>query len=262
MSGDGVAPLERRGALSELSNGARAIWDGLTFVAQSDGAMKTALFPAAVAVGVGTGLAGLGIWGVVVASHAFVSSGGEFAMLGRAVFDLGFGMLVLFVASLVALAVAQPLSRAALDRLTQRLSLSLSAREPTLPSSHFFASMGTALAAIGVTLPAIGLIEALTAIAPEAAIVTEPLAFVVSALGLAWDLFDHPMSRRGMNAGARFRWMKQNALLVVGFGVAAQALLMMPVVDLFLLPVGVLGATKLLAMRGVDEPREPPPPPT
>ncbi len=246
--------LERRGALNELAQGARAVVDGLAFVAKTKGALKTALMPAAIAVGVGASLAALGLWGVVVASHAFVGSGGEFAMLGRAVFDVAFGSLVVFVAALVALAVAQPLSRTALDRLTQRLSLSLGAREPALPSSHFFASVGTALAAVGVTLPAIGVIEALTALAPEAAFVTEPLAFVVSALGLAWDLFDHPMSRQGMNAAARFRWMKQNALLVIGFALAAETLMLVPVIDLFLLPVGILGATKLLAMRGAGDP--------
>jgi len=250
MSGDDAVQLERRGVLSELASGARAIVDGLAFVAKTEGAMKTALMPAAIAVGVGVALAGLGLWGVVVASGAFVGTGSELAALGRAVFDIGFGTIVLFVAALLALAVAQPLSRGALDRLTQRLSLSLSStRASTVPSSHFLASIGTALTAVGVTLPAIGAIEALTALAPEAAFVTEPLAFVVSALGLAWDLFDHPMSRRGLSARQRFRWMKQNALLVVGFAIAAQTLMLVPVLDLFLLPVGVLGATKLLAMR-------------
>jgi len=264
MSGDDVPPLERlprRGALNELSEGARAIVDGLAFVAKTDGALKTALVPAAIAVGVGGTLAAVGLWGVVAAGAAVVGTGGALATLGRALFDLALGTVVLFVATVVALAVTQPLSRKALDRLASRLSLSLGAREPTIPSSSMLASLGTAVTALGVTLPAIGVIEALTALAPEAGFLTEPLAFVVSALGLAWDLFDHPMSRQGLGAGARLRWMKDNALLVVGFAIAAQAMLLVPVLDLFLLPVGVLGATRLLAMRSPAPPHDALPPP-
>jgi uncharacterized protein involved in cysteine biosynthesis len=177
--------------------------------------------------------------------------------IARVLLDVALGTLVLFVAAVVALAVAQPLSRGALDRLASRLSLSLGTEETALRShrsSHMLASLGTALTAIGVTVPTLGVIEAVTALAPEAAFLTEPLAFVVSGPGLAWDLFDHPMSRRGLGAAARLRWMKQNAFLVVGFALAAELLLLVPVLDLFVLPVGMLGATKLLAMRAPWKP--------
>src|SRR6202012_1940641 len=103
--------------------------------------------------------------------------------LGRALFDGALGGVVLFVAAVVTLAIAQPLARASLERLTGDLSRSLGLVTPSRPSSPLLASVGTALAALGVTLPPIGVIELMTAVAPEAALLTEPLAFLVSALG-------------------------------------------------------------------------------
>jgi CysZ protein len=104
-----------------------------------------------------------------------------------------------------------------------------------------------AASALGVSLPTIGVLEAITLFVPEAAFVTEPLAFIVSGLTLAWDLLDHPLSRRGLDLGARVRWMRENAAALLGFALAAQALLLVPGLDLFVLPIGVAGATRLLA---------------
>ena len=82
------------------------------------------------------------------------------------------------------------------------------------------------------------MLELVTLFAPEAAFLTEPIAFVISALGLAWELLDHPFSRRGLGVGERLRWMKESAFAVIGFAIAAQVFLLIPGIDLFLLPVG------------------------
>ncbi len=98
-----------------------------------------------------------------------------------------------------------------------------------------------------------GLLELVTLFAPEGAPVTEPLAFVISALGLAWELLDHPFSRRGLTAGERLRWVRARFFAVLGFAAAAQVFLLIPGLDFFLLPVGIAGATRLFAAR--DAPR-------
>jgi uncharacterized protein involved in cysteine biosynthesis len=108
-----------------------------------------------------------------------------------------------------------------------------------------------------VTLPTVGALELVTLFVPEGAFVTEPIAFVVSALGLAWELLDHPLSRRGMTFGERLRWIKGSFFAVLGFAIAAQLFLLIPGLDLFLVPVGVAGATKLVTSRQGARPRIP-----
>lgn len=240
------AQLERRGVLRDLVSGARAVASGLAFVLTSEGGLRTALAPAAVALGVWVLLAGLTAGGIVTALHAMGPATGEFRALGRAIAAILVFLGSLLVTGLVAFAVAQPLSRKALDRLSSRLARSLGRTEPSGSSSSFLGSLRTALGALGFVVPSIGLVQLVTAMAPEAAPFTEPLAFVAAGLALAWDVLDHPMSRRGMTWRDRLRWIRQNLALVLGFALATQALLLVPVLDLFVLPIGVLGATKLL----------------
>src|SRR5439155_9984569 len=122
----------------------------------------------------------------------------------------------------VAFAVAQPMARAALDRLARTLEEDVGGSSGTMPSSSIVQSIGTAATALGLSLPAIGALEGITLVVPEAGFVTEPLVFIASGLALAWDLLDHPFSRRGLGPRARLRWMRQHAALVLGFALAAQ----------------------------------------
>jgi CysZ protein len=209
-----------------------------------------ALLPAGIAVGVGVTLSAAGVWGVVRISARFIAGGGGFAILGRLLFDLLFGGVVTFAAIVVALAIAQPLARAALDRIVTPLDeriAPLARTRPLQPSSGLASSLAVALSALGVTLPGVGLLELVTLFAPEAAFFTEPIAFAISALGLAWELLDHPFSRRGLTLGERLRWIRGRFFAVLGFATAAQVFLLIPGVDFFLLPIGIAGATRLFA---------------
>jgi len=212
-----------------------------------------ALLPAAVAVALGLLLSGFGVWGVARLSAA-VFPGGGFSVFGRAALDVIFGGGAVFAAVVVAIAIAQPLTRVALDRITAPLEQQA---PPLRPPSGLVASLGVALSALGVTLPTVGALELVTLVAPEGAIVTEPLAFAVSALGLAWELLDHPFSRRGLGFGDRLRWIKESFFAVLGFAIAAQVFLLIPGVDLFLLPVGIAGATRLVTSPRAALPRRP-----
>ena len=248
-----AAPMRQQrsgGAFRELGRGLAAFVGGIGFVTRTPGMLGWALLPASIAVGAGLTLSALGVWGVVRLSERFVAGGGGLAILGRLLFDLLFGGVVTFAAIVVALAIAQPLARAALDRIATPLDGPLSPlvrARPLQPSSGLVSSLAVALSALGVTLPGVGLLELVTLFAPEAALFTEPLAFGISALGLAWELLDHPFSRRGLTLGERLKWIRGSFFAVLGFATAAQVFLLIPGVDFFLLPIGIAGATRLFA---------------
>jgi uncharacterized protein involved in cysteine biosynthesis len=247
----------RRGPLREIGRGAGAFLGGIAFVVRTPRALGRAFLPAAVAVAVGVALSAAAVWGVARLSAVVVSRGGGFGTFERILFDLLFGGVAVFAALVLTIAIAQPLTRGALARLATPLEAARHPRaRPLGPSSGLLAALGVALSALGITLPTVGALELLTLFAPEAAFVTEPIAFAVSALGLAWEIFDHPFSRRGLTLGERLRWMRESFFAVLGFAAAAQAFLLIPGLDLFLLPVGIAGATRLFADRERQEERD------
>jgi len=243
----------RSGALHELGRGAGAFLGGIGFLVRTPGVLAWALVPAAATVGIGIALAGLGIWAALRISGSILHGGGAGSAFGRVILDLLLGGIAAFAAVTFAIAIAQPLTRGALDRITKPLGRSLPGRPLHAPSSLAKALL-FALSALGVTLPTLGSLELLTLVVPEAAVFTEPLAFTVSALVVAWELLEHPFSRGGFGIGARVRWMKEHFFAVLGFAAAAQIFLLVPGLDFFLLPVGIAGATRLFgATEGENE---------
>jgi CysZ protein len=77
-------------------------------------------------------------------------------------------------------------------------------------------------------------------------VVTVPLKFVVSSLVIAWDLLDYPFGLRAMGVRARLGWMRENLGAVLLFGASTGALLLIPLLGLFVLPCGVVAATELV----------------
>jgi CysZ protein len=231
-----------------MAAGAGALWSGLTFVLGTSGIRRWALFPAAVVLAVGAALASVGLWAVVDLAGKLWGGPSFGSELLRIAFDLIVGGLAVFAAVLIALALAQPLSGFALDKIADRLEGATGVSRRARPT--FFASLGAALGvvlgAFGITIPAVAL-QGLTFLAPEAAPVTEPLVFALSAFALGWELFDHPLTRRGLAMGERVRWVRARFFSILGFGIAAQLLLLVPGLDLLILPIGVAGATRLLA---------------
>ncbi len=74
---------------------------------------------------------------------------------------------------------------------------------------------------------------------------------------MAWDLLDYPFGLRGMRVRERLRFIRANFRAVLGFGACASLVLVIPGVGLLvLLPLGVAGATHLVAdvERGLSLP--------
>jgi uncharacterized protein involved in cysteine biosynthesis len=82
---------------------------------------------------------------------------------------------------------------------------------------------------------------------PPASFVAQPLQFVVAALLAAWGFLDYPFSQRGVGVGARVRWIGLRFGAVLGFGLAAATMLLIPCVGFLVLPLGVAGAARLVA---------------
>lgn len=99
----------------------------------------------------------------------------------------------------------------------------------------------TALLVGGPLLVALALISM---VFPPAAVVTVPLKVVVSSFVVAWDLLDYPFGLRKMRVRERLAWMRANLGSVLLFGASAGALLLVPLLGLFMLPCGVAAATE------------------
>ena len=71
------------------------------------------------------------------------------------------------------------------------------------------------------------------------------LSTTATVFFLARELMDIPLSRRRLGFFEKIRWMGGHKALLGGLGLATMAMLAVPVVNLLLMPVAVLGGTLL-----------------
>jgi uncharacterized protein involved in cysteine biosynthesis len=113
----------------------------------------------------------------------------------------------------------------------------------------FFAEMGCGaqamLLSLAFTLPLIVGLTLLGLVVPPLLIVTTPLKLLIGVLGVAWSLFDYPLTLRGVPASQRLQLMGRHFSAVLGFGTAFSLLFWLPCLGLVMLPIGVAGATRL-----------------
>lgn len=143
--------------------------------------------------------------------------------------------------------VAAMVSAPALERLVGFAEAEL--QVPARPSLGFFTELWcgvrSMLLGLALTLPLeVGLTLAELVFPPVAPIAT-PLKFILGALGVAWGLFDYPLTLRGMRARERFSFMMTHLSVVLGFGVAFALLFLVPCFGTLMLPVGAVAATRL-----------------
>jgi uncharacterized protein involved in cysteine biosynthesis len=149
---------------------------------------------------------------------------------------------------LVSLVLAPPLSAPALERIvaiTER-DLGLPERAPLGFLAEFWCGLRSTLLSSAVTVPLIVALTLIELVAPPAAVLTTPLKLLIGALGVAWTLFDYPLTLRGVRARERIALMRQHASLVLGFGTAFALVAYVACCNVAMLPVGVIAATQLL----------------
>lgn len=167
----------------------------------------------------------------------------------------------LFVAFLVAVSVAQPLSGSALEVIARRQEVALGGH--AWPDQPFVAStlrsLRVTFTALAISVPLLLGLTAVTILFPPASVVTIPLKLCVTGLAVAYDFLDYPLGIRGAGVRSRFAFIRRHFAAVIGFGGAAAALLLVPGLGLLLLPFGVAGASRLVVeserrTRTNDEP--------
>ncbi len=173
---------------------------------------------------------------------------GWLAELGAGVASWLLASLALGVCMLLALVLAPPLSSPALEQLVtiQESELGAPPRSPI----GFLAEMWHGLKAQAVAAcfiaPLLVLLWLVSFFFPPASIVTTPLSFFVTGLGLAWNLFDYPLTLRGVRMRARFGFVWRHKAPTIGFGLAFALLFWVPCFNVLLLPVGVVAATEVV----------------
>jgi CysZ protein len=79
-----------------------------------------------------------------------------------------------------------------------------------------------------------------------------PLGILVAVFLSGLDFLDVPLSARGMPLRKKLGIIGRNKSLALGFGAASYLVLLIPGVNLLLLPVGVIGATLLTDQLDFD----------
>jgi CysZ protein len=238
--------------------GVRALFGGLAFVVGTPSAWGWAMIPVLVATVLFGGASALAIWGGSELSLRLIGdlSSGAWSAIGVWGLRIVLWAIGLVVAFVLAISLAQPLSGFALDAIARKQELALGGRvRPDQPAlAGALRSLRVTMTALAIGLPVLAILAAITFFFPPASVVTVPLKFLVTGLLAAYDLLDYPLSLRGHGVSSRLAFMRRNFGAVLGFGAATAALLLVPGAGLFLLPFGVAGATRMVALAEPDHP--------
>jgi CysZ protein len=230
-------------------SGLEAFGTGITFILVTPRVWGYALVPVGMLWLLLCGFTGLGVWGSHHLSNRIF--GPELSIWG----NIGWWSLTIlfyvigFVVALVlALSLAQPLSGYALEAIAHAQEIALIGKAP--PKTSFFASLVSTSKAVIVALlvggPVLAILFLVSFFFPPAAVVTVPLKVLVCGWMLAWDFIDYPLAMRGVGLERRFAWVSRNFGAFTLFGVLWALMLVLPGVQLLILPMGVAGATRLV----------------
>ncbi|MEI9951880.1 MAG: EI24 domain-containing protein [Pseudomonadota bacterium] len=155
--------------------------------------------------------------------------------------------LAMVLGWLLAMFLAPMLSAPALERVVSLTEVELHAppRAPLGFVAEFWCGARALLASLAVTLSLVLALSLLELLLPPLVPVILPLKLLLGALGVAWGLFDYPLTLRGIGARQRFRFMSRNWAVVLGFGCAFSLAFWLPCLGVVMLPVGVAAATEL-----------------
>jgi len=170
--------------------------------------------------------------------------------LGRIGFEAaGYALafVVVIAGWFASFALAPPLSAPALESIVREIEVRAGA--PKRAPLGFFAEVlcgfRSLCGALLVALPAYFVLWLASVLAPVLAPLTFGLGSILSALLVAWGLFDYPLTLRGVGFRARVRLVRENFASVLGFGLAFVFVFWLGC-GLLLLPVGTIAATRLL----------------
>lgn len=250
-----VSPVKYggRGSIGALG-GLRAFYGGIGFVLSTPAVWGWSLVPVGFMALLSLGLCGLSWWGAWEASRALV---GE-ENVGTWTLTVLFGLVGAMLAVLVALTLAQPCSGFALEAICRAQERALVGRAS--PAISYWASLRRNLKVIVATLVLGGgvmlILFVIEFLVPPAAFVTVPLQFLIGGWLMAWNFLDYPLGLRGLGFRDGVRWVWRHLGAVTVFGLTWWLLVFFPGAVLFLLPMGVAGAARLV-VEADGVPRDP-----
>jgi len=155
--------------------------------------------------------------------------------------------LAVMLGWLLAMFLAPVLSAPALERIVGITEVELQAppRAPMSFIAEFWCGARALLSSLAFTLPVVLALSLLELVVPPLAIVITPLKLLLGALGVAWGLFDYPLTLRGIGSRQRVQFMRKHFTVVLGFGAAFSLVFWLPCFGILMLPVGVAAATQL-----------------
>ncbi|MHB1424667.1 MAG: EI24 domain-containing protein [Gemmataceae bacterium] len=230
-------------------SGLDAFAGGIGFVISTPRVWGYALVPVSMLLLLSCGLMGLAIWG----SHRLNTwligpDPGAWGTIGYWSLTIAFGVVGFLMAVLLALSLAQPLSGFALESISRAQEVALNGT--AAPKTSFVAALISTSKAVVIALLVGGAVLALLFLIgfffPPAMVVTIPLKVLVCGWMLAWDFIDYPLAMRGVGLERRFAWVGRNFGAFTLFGVLWALLVVVPGVQLLILPMGVAGATRLV----------------
>ena len=234
-----------------LSDALDGFVGGISFVLFTPSVWPWAAVPALIMLVLMCGGGVLGVWGLEEGLSAWLGdhrARGTWGEVGYWVLLVVLVPLVIVLAALLGLLLAQPLSGYALEKIAHAQQRRLTGRAG--PSHPFLASLLLNLRTVTVTLLVGGSVLVglfiIDLLFPPAAVVTVPLKFLVASWMLAWDFLDYPLGLRGLGVAARVRWVRTHFGAFTLFGVLWAGLCVVPGIVLLLLPMGVAGATRMV----------------
>jgi len=230
-----------------FADGFKALFQGFGFIAKTPPVWPLALVPMAVALGLTAGLSVLAIKLVPPLVHGWLPTSAAWLVTLVSVVAT---VLAALVAALVAFALAQPISGPALERIVRRAEAleGMPAWPPTSAIEDVGRSLQSVIVSYAFGLPILAFLFLINVAFPPATVVTVPLKLATTAVLLAWDFCDIPLSIRGVSVGLRVSFVKRNVAAMLGFGAGLALLtLVLPCSLLLVLPAGVAGGARLVA---------------
>jgi uncharacterized protein involved in cysteine biosynthesis len=155
--------------------------------------------------------------------------------------------LAVFLGWFLAMFLAPVLSAPALERVVglTEAELHAPARAPLGFLAEFCCGARALLSSLAFTLPLVLGLSLFELLLPPVAVLCTPLKALLGALGVAWGLFDYPLTLRGIGARQRLHFVRRHFLVMLGFGSAFSLVFWLPCFGVVMLPVGVAAATEL-----------------
>ena len=186
--------------------------------------------------------------------HALPTGDAWYTRFGSGLLTVLATVAAIVLAFLLGLVLAQPLSGPALERLVRLRERDLGIRERPGTSLLMDAWRSLRSALLGtLALPLLLGLTLIEVLVPGSSVVILPLKILVTGVFIAWDILDYPLSVRGYRLRDRIRFLNAHKSVVLGFGVSLAVALLVPCMQLLLLPGAVAGATALLHRIDEDE---------